>query len=392
MILNYVEQVAPSIICRANVEQPVLTGFAVLDAIVPIGRGQRELIIGDRGTGKSYLARSICLNQKRTNRYLSPETLGRDRLFCIYVCIGLRSTEVRRLLFYIRKHGISWYTTIKAATAGHSALKQYNVPFLGCAAAEEFRDLGYNALVIFDSLTNHAIAHRQKSLLLKITPGREAYPADTFYVHAKLLERASQLTKRLGYGSLTALPIIETQANNLAAFIPTNVISITDGQIFLSKDLSNRRVYPAVDIDKSVSRIGSKAQPALIKEVSGLLKRMLQNYNQYSETIRFGYNLSAYDKMLYNKSLCAYSLCQQREPRFFEENVILIIAADLGILCPTKTQITIKTLLVKLYLQPNRWILQLLLTHKYFNKSNNIKISQTKFLLSLLSTSLINLK
>ena len=165
MISRYIEQAAPSIICRANVQQPVLSGFASLDTLIPVGRGQRQLIIGDRSTGKSYLAREICANQKRSNRYLSPESLGRDRLFCVYICIGLRSTEVRRLFYFVQKKGIAWYVSIKAATAGQSAILQYNAPFVGCAVGEEFRDFGYNALVIFDTLTNHAIAHRQTSLL-----------------------------------------------------------------------------------------------------------------------------------------------------------------------------------------------------------------------------------
>ena len=389
MISRYIEQAAPSIICRANVQQPLLSGFASLDTLIPVGRGQRQLIIGDRGTGKSYLARAICANQKRTNRYLSPESLGRDRLFCIYVCIGLRSNEVRRLFYFVQQKGISWYTTIKAATAGQSAVLQYNIPFIGCAVGEEFRDYGYSAVVIYDTLTNHAIAHRQKSLLLKVTPGREAYPADTFYIHARLLERSAQLSKSLGYGSLTALPVIQTQANNLSAFIPTNIISITDGQIFLSKDLSNQRVYPAIDIDKSVSRIGSKAQPQLMKSVTSLLKRMLQNYNNYSESLRFGYTLSAYDRILFNKSICAFNLCQQREPRFFEENLLLIIAADAGLLCPKKTTVSSKNLLTIIYSPAYRWILQILLSHKYVGKNSNFSV---KHLLNLVVYTLLTCK
>ncbi len=222
-----------------------------------------------------------------------------------------------------------------------------------------------------------------------MTPGREAYPADTFYIHARLLERSSQLSKDLGYGSLTALPIIETQANNLSAFIPTNVISITDGQIFLSKDLSNKRVYPAVDIDKSVSRIGSKAQPFLIKEISNLLKKMIQHYYQYSEYIRFGYTLSNYDKILYNKGICAYNLVQQREPRFFEESIILIIAADSGLLCPQHTNSSIKLILAKLYTPSYRWLLQTLMLFKYRNSTK--LYFNTKFILNMILAVLIKI-
>jgi F-type H+-transporting ATPase subunit alpha len=255
----------------------MLTGFAIIDLLTPIGRGQRQLIIGDRNAGKTYLAKNICLNQKRNNRYFSPEGYGVDRVFCIYVCIGLKRGEVYKLMKWFVKGGVTWYTSVIAATAGESSIKQYTAAYKGCSMGEVYRDYGYNALVIYDSLTNHAIAHRQTSLLLKVSPGREAYPGDTFYIHAKLLERAAQLSKKLGYGSLTALPIVETQANNITAYIPTNIISITDGQIFLSSDLSKRKVYPAVDVQKSISRVGSHAQPAIMKEITPLLRKKIQD-------------------------------------------------------------------------------------------------------------------
>ena len=365
MIHRYIEQKAPSLLCRANVEQSILTGFVVIDSLLPIGRGQRQLIIGDRNTGKSYLARSICFNQKRQNRKLSPESFGQDRIFCVYTCIGLRASEIQRLRRYFEIKGISWYTFIKSANSGQSALNQYHIAFSACAFAEKFRDAGYNALIIYDTLTNHAVAHRQVSLSLKITPGREAYPADTFYIHARLLERAGQLNKKLGYGSLTSLPIVETLANDLTTFIPTNIISITDGQIFLSKDLANIKMYPAVDVEKSVSRIGSKAQPYLMTKFSSLLRTMLQTYKISSEAIKFGYTLSKYELREYYKAQCAYSLCQQREPRFFEENVILILAADLGLICPKHSKRDAKRLITVLYSKKNRWILQLILNAKH---------------------------
>jgi F0F1-type ATP synthase alpha subunit len=219
---------------------------------------------------------------------------------------------------------------------------------------EVYRDSGYNSLLIYDSLTNHAISHRQVSLLTGRIPGREAYPADTFYLHAKLLERAAQLTKKLGYGSLTALPIVETLSNNLTSYIPTNIISITDGQIFLDKKLALQRIYPAIDLSKSVSRVGSKAQPVLLRRLSSLLKTMLDNYYFYNEQLHLGSVLNAQELVLYNQGCCAFNLCQQRKPYFFEEMVILIIAAHAGFLCPKNTKISIFRTLHKLKLPVNR--------------------------------------
>ena len=239
--------------------------------------------------------------------------------------------------------------SIIAATAGQSSIKQYIAPYIGCSVGEVYRDYGYNALIIYDTLTNHAIAHRQTSLLLKTSPGREAYPGDTFYIHAKLLERAAQLSKKLGYGSLTSLPIIETQTNNISAFIPTNIISITDGQVFLSSDLSKQKVYPAMDIEKSISRVGSNAQPLIMREITPILRKMLRDYYFYKDRLRLGYKLTAKEDSLYQKGISAYGVCKQRIPRFFEENVILIIAADNGLICPTAPESYSSLLLAQLY-------------------------------------------
>lgn len=236
-----------------------------------------------------------------------------------------------------------------SATAGQSSIKQYAMPYFGCSIAEIYRDYGYNSLIIYDTLTNHAIAHRQNSLLLKASPGREAYPGDTFYIHARLLERAAQLSKKLGYGSLTALPIIETQANNITAFIPTNVISITDGQIFLSSDLSKQKIYPAMDIEKSISRVGSHAQPVLMSKITPLLRKMLRDYYFYKNRLKLGYKLSVYENILYQKGCSAFGVCRQRSPRFFEENFILTIAAFLGLVCPKKPISHVGYLLAQLY-------------------------------------------
>jgi F-type H+-transporting ATPase subunit alpha len=226
---------------------------------------------------------------------------------------------------------------------------QYNTAYTACTIADGYRDLGYNALIIFDSLSNHAIAHRQTSLLLGCAPGREAYPADTFYIHAKLLERVTQLRKQLNFGSVTALPIVETLADNISAYIPTNIISITDGQIFLTKNLANSKIFPAVDIEKSVSRIGAAAQPPLLEAVTSLLKKMLQQYYSLTERKRLGFPLYSSEIIAYRHAVCAYKLCQQRTPRFSEETIILIIAAHAGYICPIKSNKSIKFILTEIH-------------------------------------------
>lgn len=224
------EREAPGIMARANVDQSLLTGFAVLDSLVPIGRGQRQLIIGNKGTGKTTLGLNIILNQKRANRLFTPEGRGRDRIFCIYVVIGMRQQKVKQLHSTLLKNGSSWYTTIVNGSASKPYSIQYIAPFSGCTLGEFFRDNGLNSLVIYDDLKSHANTYRQLGLLTRNPPGREAYPGDAFYLHSRLLERAAQMSKKYGNGSLTALPIVEILQNNLATFIPTNLISITDGQ------------------------------------------------------------------------------------------------------------------------------------------------------------------
>ena len=250
---------------RNDVSEPLLTGFAVLDALVPIGRGQRQLIIGNKGTGKTILGLNIILNQKRANRYFSPEGRGRDRLFCVYVAIGMRQQKIKQLHSEFIKNGASWYSTIINGSASTPYSVQYIAPFSGCTLGEFFRDNGLNSLVIYDDLKSHANTYRQLGLLLRNPPGREAYPGDTFYLHSRLLERAAQMSKKYGYGSLTALPVVEILQNNLSTFIPTNLISITDGQWFLRSDYAKKGLFPALDLEKSVSRIGRKSQSEVMK-------------------------------------------------------------------------------------------------------------------------------
>jgi F-type H+-transporting ATPase subunit alpha len=320
-----------------------------------LGRGQRQLILGDRNTGKSYLAQRTIINQKRPNRFFSPEGLGFDRLFCIYCSIGLRRIESIRLTKLLTKLGCLWYTTVYSAHSGQNSVLQYTLAFKGCTLGELFWDSGFNSLVVYDSLSNHAIAHRQNALLLKnLTPGRECYPTNTFYLHARLLERAGQLTKRQGFGSLTTLPIVETLLDNVTSYIPTSIISITDGQIIMNKNLSQRREYPAIDVPQSVSRVGAKAQPTLLAEISTVFGSLLAGYRRYSTRVRQGYTLSTSEIYDYNRCKCAYRLSQQRYGFLFEEQIMLIIAADAGMLCCSHVEKSIEGLLLKLYQKKNR--------------------------------------
>ncbi len=274
-----VEKIAPGVVKRKSVHEPLQTGIKAIDAMIPIGRGQRELIIGDRATGKTTIVVDTILNQKDQNVY------------CIYVAIGQKRAQVRRVVEILQQHGAMEYTTVVAATASDPATMQYIAPFVGCTIGEYFRDNGMHALVIYDDLTKHAQAYRQLSLLLRRPPGREAYPGDVFYLHSRLLERAAKLNDELGAGSLTALPIIETQAGDVAAYIPTNVISITDGQIFLETDLFNKGIRPAINVGLSVSRVGGAAQIKAMKQVAGTLRLELAQFRELEAFVQFASEL-----------------------------------------------------------------------------------------------------
>lgn len=271
-----VERVAPNVVTRQSVDTPVQTGIKAVDAMIPVGRGQRELIIGDRSTGKTAVAIDTIINQK-----------GGD-LICIYVAIGQKTSKIAQLVGTLEKYGAMEHTIVVAASASDPAAFQYIAPFAGCAMGEEFMDNGKEALIVYDDLTKHAWAYRQLSLLLRRPPGREAYPGDVFYLHSRLLERAAKLNKENGGGSLTALPIIETQAQDVSAYIPTNVISITDGQIYLEPDLFNAGVRPALNVGISVSRVGSAAQTKAIKKVAGKLKLEMSQYQALAAFAQFG--------------------------------------------------------------------------------------------------------
>jgi F-type H+-transporting ATPase subunit alpha len=287
-----VEKLAPGIIQRKSVSQPVSTGITAIDAMIPIGRGQRELIIGDRATGKTTIAIDTIINQARINRDNEGKP-GFRPLYSIYVAVGQKNANVARVLDTLTQTGALPYTIVVSATASDSATSQYLAPFAGCAMGEWFMDNGMDALIIYDDLSKHAVAYRQISLVLKRPSGREAYPGDVFYLHSRLLERAARLGEKYGNGSLTALPIIETQAGDVSAYIPTNVISITDGQIYLETDLFYQGIRPAISVGLSVSRVGSAAQIKAMKQVAGKIKGDLAQYRELAAFAQFGSDLDA---------------------------------------------------------------------------------------------------
>jgi F-type H+-transporting ATPase subunit alpha len=321
---------APGIIPRKSVSEPMATGLKAIDAMIPIGRGQRELIIGDRQTGKTAIALDTILNQKPLNQ-------GDDesrKLYCVYVAIGQKRSTVAQFVKVLEENGALEYSVIVAATASDPAPMQFLAPFSGCAIGEYFRDNGMHAVIIYDDLSKQAVAYRQMSLLLRRPPGREAYPGDVFYLHSRLLERAAKLNKEHGSGSLTALPIIETQANDVSAYIPTNVISITDGQIFLETDLFYQGVRPAVNVGLSVSRVGSAAQTKAMKKVAGRIKGELAQYREMAAFAQFGSDLDAVTQRLLNRGARLTELLKQSQfsPLKMEEQVCVIYAGVNGFL------------------------------------------------------------
>ncbi len=317
---DVIEKVAPGIILRKPVNQPVQTGIKAIDAMIPIGRGQRELIIGDRQTGKTAIAIDTIINQK-----------GQD-LICVYVAIGQKRSTVARVVQTLEKHGAMEYTIIVAATASDPSPLQFMAPLAGCTMGEYFRDNGQHALLIYDDLSKHAVAYRQMSLLLRRPPGREAYPGDVFYLHSRLLERAANMSDEMGGGSLTALPIIETQAGDVSAYIPTNVISITDGQIFLETDLFNSGFRPAVNAGISVSRVGGAAQIKAMKQVTGRLRLDLADYRATVAFAQFGSDLDAATQAQLTRGSRMMELLKQSQykPVKVEEQVAIFFAGING--------------------------------------------------------------
>jgi F-type H+-transporting ATPase subunit alpha len=353
-----VEKIAPGIIKRRSVSQPVQTGIMAIDAMVPIGRGQRELIIGDRATGKSTIAVDTIISQARLNKAAEEGQLKDHRpLYCIYVAIGQKNSNVARTLAVLEKNGAMPYTTIISAPASESATNQYLAPFAGAAMGEWFMDNGMDALIIYDDLSKHAVAYRQVSLVLKRPSGREAYPGDVFYLHSRLLERSARVTEEAGGGSLTALPIIETQAGDVSAYIPTNVISITDGQIYLETDLFFQGIRPAISVGLSVSRVGSAAQIKAIKQVAGKIKLDLAQFRELAAFAQFGSDLDAATKARLDRGQRIVELFKQIQynPIPVEEQVAVLWAMQNGYLDPVPVD-RVKEFQIKLqdYLQTRK--------------------------------------
>jgi F-type H+-transporting ATPase subunit alpha len=327
-----VEVKAPGIMPRRSVHEPMMTGLKAIDALIPIGRGQRELIIGDRQTGKTAIALDCFINQKIYN-----DAAGSDehkRLYCIYVAVGQKRSSVAKLVKTLGDHGAMDYSIVVAATASDPAPMQYLAPYAGAAMGEFFRDNGMHAVIVYDDLSKQATAYRQMSLLLRRPPGREAFPGDVFYLHSRLLERAAKLNQQNGSGSLTALPVVETQANDVSAYIPTNVISITDGQIFLETGLFYQGIRPAVNVGLSVSRVGSAAQTKAMKQVAGTIKLELAQYREMAAFAQFASDLDAATQRLLNRGARLTELLKQPQfqPMPMEEQVCVIFSGVRGYL------------------------------------------------------------
>ncbi len=328
-----VEKIAPGILPRKSVNQPLQTGILEVDAMIPVGRGQRELIIGDRCTGKTSIALDTIINQARINREgLASGDESFRPVYSIYVAIGQKNANIARTIQLLEKHGAMEYTIIVAASASENAANLYIAPYAGCAMGEWFMQNGMDALVVYDDLSKHAAAYRQVSLLLKRPSGREAYPGDVFYLHSRLLERSARLNEQNGNGSLTALPIIETQQGDVSAYIPTNVISITDGQIFLETDLFNQGVRPAISVGISVSRVGSSAQMKAFKQVAGKLKGEYAQYKELAAFAQFGSDLDAKTKSIIDKGDRLVEILKQNNnaPKPVEIEIAILWALQNG--------------------------------------------------------------
>jgi len=325
-----IEVKAPGILKRKSVHEPVQTGIKAIDSLLPIGRGQRELIIGDRQTGKTAIAVDAIINQRTVNN--DKLETAENKLICIYVAVGQKRSTVLQIINTLNEENALQYSIIVAATAGDSASLQFLAPYAGCAMGEFFRDNGQHALIIYDDLSKQAVAYRQMSLLLRRPPGREAYPGDVFYLHSRLLERAAKMSDAAGKGSLTALPVVETQAGDVSAYIPTNVISITDGQIFLETELFYKGVRPAINAGLSVSRVGSAAQLKTMKKVSGSLKLELAQYREMASFAQFGSDLDEATQRLLNRGSHLTELLKQPQytPYSVEAQVVVVFAGVKG--------------------------------------------------------------
>ncbi len=328
---SLIEVKAPGIIPRKSVHEPMQTGLKAIDSLIPIGRGQRELIIGDRQTGKTAIIVDTILNQKKVNDAAADDS---EKLYCIYVAVGQKRSSVAQLVKVLEENGAMEYSIVVAATASEPAPMQFLAPYTGCTMGEYFRDNGMHAVIFYDDLTKQAVSYRQMSLLLRRPPGREAYPGDVFYLHSRLLERAAKMNDDNGAGSLTALPVIETQANDVSAYIPTNVISITDGQIFLETDLFYKGIRPAVNVGLSVSRVGSAAQVKAMKQVAGSIKLELAQYREMEAFAQFASDLDASTQQLLARGARLTEVLKQGQfsPYAMEEQVVSLFCGVNGYL------------------------------------------------------------
>lgn len=326
-----IERKAPGVIFRQPVKEPLQTGIKAIDAMIPIGRGQRELIIGDRQTGKTSIAMDTIINQKFTHTPEAKE-IGIDPVYCIYVAIGQKASTIAQLVATLEEYGAIEYTTVVAANASDPAPLQFMAPYCGCSMGEYFRDNGMHSLIIYDDLSKHAAAYRQVSLLLRRPPGREAYPGDIFYLHSRLLERAAKMSNEKGAGSLTALPVIETQAGDVSAYIPTNVISITDGQIYLEPNLFNAGVRPAMNVGISVSRVGGNAQIKIMKKIAGKLKLEHAMFRELEAFAKFGSDLDKTTQQKLRRGYVITEILKQPilQPKPVEEQILVFYAATNG--------------------------------------------------------------
>lgn len=367
-----VELKAPGIIARKSVHEPMQTGLKAVDSLVPIGRGQRELIIGDRQTGKTAIALDTILNQKELNK----STDEKEKLYCVYVAIGQKRSTVAQMVKTLTDNDSMQYSIVVAATASDPAPLQFLAPYSGCAMGEFFRDNGMHALIIYDDLSKQSVAYRQMSLLLRRPPGREAFPGDVFYLHSRLLERAAKMSDEAGAGSLTALPVIETQAGDVSAYIPTNVISITDGQIFLESELFYKGIRPAINVGLSVSRVGSAAQVKAMKQVSGSLKLELAQYREVAAFAQFGSDLDAATQYLLNRGARLTEVLKQGQyaPMPIEVQIAVVFAATKGYLDNIKVS-EIESF-EKLYLKAiDPSLLEVIRTEKAISKSTEEKFT-----------------
>ncbi len=371
-----VEVKAPGIIPRKSVHEPMQTGLKALDALVPVGRGQRELIIGDRQTGKTAVALDTFINQKRINA----AGAEKDKLYCIYVAIGQKRSTVAQFVRALEEQGALEYSIVVAATASEPAPLQFLAPYTGCTMGEFFRDNGMHAVIVYDDLSKQAVAYRQMSLLLRRPPGREAYPGDVFFIHSRLLERAAKLNDANGNGSLTALPIIETQAGDVSAYIPTNVISITDGQIYLETELFYQGVRPAINVGLSVSRVGSAAQTKAMKKVAGSIKLELAQYREMAAFAQFGSDLDASTQRLLARGARLTELLKQPQyaPLGFEEQAAVIFAGVNGFLdtIPVKEVGRFEAGLLANLRGTNKAVLDEIRTSKEIGKDTEAKLKE----------------